>query len=116
MPGQFVNLTLHIEDNDAPRPIKDRMIIATGRRGWPNRGVARHRLHYAAITQREQDVLRLLTEDLTPMAIPKSLFISFKTVGNHRANIMAKLGLHPRFELVHYGARLGLVDLNNWKS
>ena len=99
-----------------PDLLKDRMIPAAGKRDRPKRSGDRRRLRYAAITHREQDVLRLLTEGLTPMAIPKSLFISFKTVGNHRANNMAKLGLHSPLELVHYGARLGLVDLNNWKS
>jgi DNA-binding CsgD family transcriptional regulator len=44
------------------------------------------------------------------------LFISRKTVENHRTNIMAKLGLHSTMELLRYAARLGLIDIDRWKS
>ena len=37
-------------------------------------------------------------------------------VENYRYNIMNKLGLHSTLELVHYAARLGLIDVDLWKE
>lgn len=67
---------------------------------------------YAALTKREQQVLRLLAEGRDTATIAGMLFISRKTVENHRANIFGKLGLGNLAELVHYAARLGLVELD----
>ena len=36
----------------------------------------------------------------------------FKTVENHHSNIMRKLGLHSTFELIHYAAKLGFIDID----
>lgn len=66
---------------------------------------------YAQLSKREQQVFRLLAEGVHPAVIAKQLFISRKTVDNHRANIMGKLGLSSPVELVRYAARLGVVDL-----
>lgn len=66
---------------------------------------------YAQLSKREQQVFRLLAEGVHPAVIAKQLFISRKTVDNHRANIMSKLGLSSPVELVRYAARLGVVDL-----
>jgi len=71
---------------------------------------------YGTLTPREQEVMRLLVEGLSTKEIADRLFISPKTVENHRANIMNKLGLHSTFELVRYAARLGLIDLDLWKG
>jgi DNA-binding NarL/FixJ family response regulator len=70
---------------------------------------------YAALTPREQEILRLLAEGQSPRAIAQRLSISQKTVENHRANLMTKLNLHNTVELLRYATRLGLVDLDNWK-
>jgi DNA-binding NarL/FixJ family response regulator len=67
---------------------------------------------YGALTRREQQVLRLLAEGRDTAAIAAMLFISRKTVENHRAHIFGKLGLRNLAELVHYAARLGLVELD----
>jgi DNA-binding NarL/FixJ family response regulator len=67
---------------------------------------------YAALTPREQEVLRLVAEGHSLKAIAQRLGISQKTVENHRANVMAKLNLHNAVDLVRYAARLGLVDLD----
>ena len=72
--------------------------------------------HYATLTAREQEVLRLLAEGLTSKEIAKKLFISPKTVENHRANIMNKLDLHSTIELVRYAAKLGLIDVELWTN
>jgi DNA-binding NarL/FixJ family response regulator len=70
---------------------------------------------YSSLTPREQEVMRLLAEGAFPKEIASRLFISPKTVENHRANIMKKLGLHGTMELVRYAARIGLIDVDLWK-
>lgn len=71
---------------------------------------------YAALTPREQEVLRLLAEGFTVREVSEKLFISPKTVENHRSNLMKKLDLHSTLELVRYAARLGLIDVDLWKN
>lgn len=71
---------------------------------------------YEALTSREQEVLRLLAEGLTTREIAEKLFISTKTVENHRGNVMKKLDLHSTVELIRYAAKLGLIDVDQWKD
>lgn len=71
---------------------------------------------YGTLTAREQEILRLLAEGLSPKEIGQKLFISPKTVENHRANIMNKLDLHSTLELVRYAAKLGLIDVELWTN
>ncbi len=73
-------------------------------------------LVYGALTPREQEILRLLAEGMNPKTIGEKLFISPKTVENHRASIMSKLDLHSTIELVRYAAKLGLIDVDLWKG
>jgi len=67
---------------------------------------------YGSLTRREQQILRLLAEGRTVPDIAAALFISRKTVENHRANIFGKLNLKNLAELVHYAARLGVIELD----
>ena len=55
-----------------------------------------------ALTRREIDVLRLLAKGNTNRQIAGLLGLSMRTVENHRANLMGKLGLVSRVELVNY--------------
>jgi DNA-binding NarL/FixJ family response regulator len=71
---------------------------------------------YDTLTPREQEVLVLVAEGLSTKEIGERLFISPKTVENHRANIMHKLDLHSTMELVRYAAKLGLIDVDLWKE
>jgi len=71
---------------------------------------------YGMLTPREQEILRLVAEGLSSRAIGEKLFISPKTVENHRANIMNKLDLHGTVELIRYAARLGVIDVDLWKE
>jgi DNA-binding NarL/FixJ family response regulator len=71
---------------------------------------------YANLTPREQQVMRLIAEGFATKEIAERLFISPKTVENHRANIMNKLGLHTTLDLVKYAAKLGLIDVELWKN
>jgi len=72
--------------------------------------------NYESLTPREQEVMVLLAEGYSPKEIAVKLFISPKTVENHRTNIMSKLGLHSTLELLRYAAKLGLVDVDLWKD
>jgi DNA-binding NarL/FixJ family response regulator len=69
---------------------------------------------YETLTRREQEIMGLLADGLSPKEISELLCISTKTVENHRSNIMRKLGVHSTLELVRYAARLGLIDIDTW--
>jgi DNA-binding NarL/FixJ family response regulator len=59
------------------------------------------------LTPREREVLRAVARGASNRSIANDLGISVKTV---RANLMAKLGMHDRTELVRYAIRTGLVS------
>jgi two-component system response regulator NreC len=61
------------------------------------------------LTDREQEVLTYLAEGASNEEIASSLVISPKTVARHRENIMRKLNLHSRAELVRYAIRKGII-------
>jgi two-component system, NarL family, response regulator NreC len=61
------------------------------------------------LTDREQEVLVHLAEGATNQDIAETLNISPKTVARHRENIMRKLNLHSRSELVKYAIRKGII-------
>jgi two-component system response regulator NreC len=64
---------------------------------------------YDGLTSREQEVLAYLAEGASNDEIAEVLSISPKTVSRHRENIMAKLNLHSRTELVKYAIRKGII-------
>lgn len=61
------------------------------------------------LTDRESEVLTYLAEGASNDEIAASLVISPKTVERHRENIMKKLNLHSRSELVRYAIRKGII-------
>lgn len=61
------------------------------------------------LTPREREVLTLIAEGLTSREIAERLIISPKTVDRHRENIMTKLNLHTRAELVRYAVERGFL-------
>jgi DNA-binding NarL/FixJ family response regulator len=62
------------------------------------------------LTPREEEVVKLVAEAHTSKEIATILHLSEKTVENHRANAMHKLGMRDRVELVRYAIRRGLVE------
>ncbi len=62
------------------------------------------------LTPREQEVLEMLAEGRSNDEIAEALTISRHTVARHRENLMRKLGLHNRSELVKYAIRKGLIN------
>lgn len=65
------------------------------------------------LTPREQEVLTLIADGLTNPEIAEKLVISVKTVDRHRENIMTKLNLHNRVDLVKYALKKGLIELES---
>jgi two-component system, NarL family, response regulator NreC len=63
------------------------------------------------LTPRELEVLTLIAEGQTNAEIAANLVISVKTVDRHRENLMRKLNLHNRIDLVKYALKMGLIDL-----
>ncbi len=68
---------------------------------------------YDQLTDREKEILKLLAEGRSNKEIAELLCLSVKTVMGHRANIMEKLDLHNRTELVKFAIRIGLVDVGS---
>lgn len=66
---------------------------------------------FDVLTEREREVLILIAQGRSNQEIADELVISVKTVNRHRENIMAKLNLHSRIELVHYAIEKGLIEV-----
>lgn len=62
------------------------------------------------LTPREREVVKLIAEAHTNRQIADALMLSEKTVESHRGNVLAKLGMRDRVELVRYAIRRGLVE------
>lgn len=66
---------------------------------------------YSDLTPREREILTLIAEGLTQREIASKLSISVNTVQTHRQNLMDKLDLHNKTELIKYAIRKGLITL-----
>lgn len=64
----------------------------------------------AALSPREEEVLKLIAQGHTGKEIAELLFLSPKTVERHRTNILDKLKLRDRVELTRYAIRRGLIQ------
>ena len=62
------------------------------------------------LTQRELEVVKLIAEAHTNKQIAEILHLAEKTVESHRANLLRKLGMRDRVELVRYAIRRGLTE------
>lgn len=69
-----------------------------------------HDIPDKAITDREEEILKLVAESHSSKEIADILVISVKTVERHRANLLHKLGLRDRLELTRYAIRTGLIE------
>lgn len=65
---------------------------------------------FRRLTDREREVLRLTADGRSAREIGDLLVLSPKTVERHRTNLMDKLNLHNRAELIRYAVRKGLVS------
>jgi len=62
------------------------------------------------LTLREREVLKLIAEAHTNREIGEVLHLAEKTIESHRANLLRKLGMRDRVELVRYAIRRGLIE------
>lgn len=62
------------------------------------------------LTAREREVVKLIADAHTNREIAEILGLSEKTVETHRGNVLQKLGMRDRVELVRYAIRQGLVE------
>jgi DNA-binding NarL/FixJ family response regulator len=74
-------------------------------RNWVDEGATGSEL-----TPRELEVVKLIAEAHTNKQIAQILNVSEKTVESHRANVLAKLGMRDRVQLVRYAIRRGLIE------
>ncbi len=70
---------------------------------------AEEKANIDGLTDREHEVLTYLAEGANNDKIAAELIISPKTVERHRENIMRKLNMHSRAELVRYAIRKGII-------
>ena len=63
-----------------------------------------------SLSPREKEILRLLAEGYSNKEIAEKLVISPSTVHSHRGNLMDKLGLGNRRELIQYARKRGLIQ------
>ena len=66
---------------------------------------------YSKLSLREQQILKLLIDGVPIKDIAEELFISSKTVENHKASIMVKLKCKNMTELIRYAISIGLIDV-----
>lgn len=63
------------------------------------------------LSPREREILQLIAEGYTNKQIAEILFISIKTVQTHRTNLMSKLDLHDRGELIKYAIQKKIIEI-----
>ncbi len=68
---------------------------------------------YNRLTNREREVLKLMAEGRKSVEIANLLDIAVKTALGHRTNMMRKLGIHNRTELIKYAIRKHLINLED---
>jgi DNA-binding NarL/FixJ family response regulator len=71
---------------------------------------------YDLLTEREQQVFRLVAQGHSTGRIAEILCVSPKTVEKHRTSLMNKLGVHDRLELLKYAIKIGVVDPELWED
>jgi two-component system response regulator NreC len=71
---------------------------------------------YDLLTEREQQVFRLVAQGHSTAQISDTLCVSPKTVEKHRTSLMKKLDIRDRLELLKYAIKIGIVDPQLWED
>ncbi|MFA5180728.1 MAG: response regulator transcription factor [Syntrophales bacterium] len=71
---------------------------------------------YDLLSEREQQVFRLVAQGRSTCQIANILCVSPKTVEKHRASLMNKLDVHDRLDLLKYAIKIGIVDPDLWED
>jgi DNA-binding NarL/FixJ family response regulator len=88
-------------------PAVSRILIEDYMRTLQRRGLTDS---YALLTDREKEVLHLLSEGRSNKDVATLLKVGLSTVETHRANLMQKLNLHNTAEIVLYAVRKGIIQ------
>ena len=107
---ELVSKGQYFLDSSVSREVIKKLMESPGKEAKTSNG------SYGTLTPREQEVMRLMAEGSSLKETSKKLFISPKTVENHRNNIMRKLDLHSTVEVIRYAAKLGVIDLDLWRE
>ena len=75
--------------------------------------VAGGEILYDKLSDREKEVLKLVAEGNTMQQIADILFLSIKTVMTHRTNLMEKLDIHNKTELIKFAIRKGIIRIDS---
>lgn len=73
-----------------------------------------NRNEYNSLSEREQQVFRLIVQGNSSLQVSDILNISPKTVEKHRSNIMKKLDLHDIVSMIKYAIKIGIIDPEIW--
>ncbi len=68
---------------------------------------------YGGLTAREREVLALIADGRSNSDVAGKIHVSPYTVQSHRENIMRKLNIHSRTELLKYAVKRGLIQLDS---
>lgn len=71
---------------------------------------------YDSLTEREQQIFRLVAQGQTTKNIAQLLCLSPRTVEKHRSNIMGKLDIHDQVGLIRYAVKIGVIDPGLWEE
>jgi two-component system response regulator NreC len=71
---------------------------------------------YDLLSEREQQVFRLVAQGRSTNQIADILCVSPKTVERHRTSLMNKLNVHDRLDLLKYAIKIGIVDPDLWED
>jgi two-component system response regulator NreC len=69
---------------------------------------------YDLLSEREQQVFRLMVEGNSTKEIADILCVSPKTVEKHRSNLMKKLGVNDLVGMVKYAIKINIIDPEHW--
>ena len=83
--------------------------LKTKKKGATKRG-------YDLLSEREQQVFRLVVQGSSTKKIADILCVSPKTIEKHRSSISSKLGTHGRLEMLKYAIKIGIVNPELWDS
>ena len=89
-------------------PVVAKAFVEDYQRGTPGREKGDP---YRQLTGREREVLKLVAEGYTTKEIADLLVVSTKTVEGHKTNLMAKLDIHNKTDLVKYAIRKGIITV-----
>ncbi len=66
---------------------------------------------YQHLTDREREMLKLVAEGYTAKEIADMLVISLRTVETHKTNLMKKLNIHKKADLIRFAIRKGIIPV-----